>query len=58
MRPSYVLSGAAMNVAYSHQDLETYLTEATAVGTVVVISKYVMDAKVLLLFNYKFYVWD
>ncbi|XP_035222284.1 CAD protein-like isoform X1 [Stegodyphus dumicola] len=45
VRPSYVLSGAAMNVAYSHHDLETYLTEATAVGTVVVISKYVTDAK-------------
>ncbi|KAF8767578.1 CAD protein like [Argiope bruennichi] len=45
VRPSYVLSGAAMNVAYSHQDLETYLTEATAVGTVVVISKFVTDAK-------------
>ncbi|XP_054723164.1 CAD protein-like [Uloborus diversus] len=45
VRPSYVLSGAAMNVAYSHQDLETYLNEATAVGTVVVISKFVMDAK-------------
>ncbi|GFT04195.1 CAD protein [Nephila pilipes] len=45
VRPSYVLSGAAMNVAYSHQDLETYLSEATAVGTVVVISKFVTDAK-------------
>lgn len=35
-----------MNVAYSHKDLEIYLKEATAIGTVVVISKYVSDAKV------------
>ncbi|GIY55598.1 CAD protein [Caerostris darwini] len=45
VRPSYVLSGAAMNVAYSHQDLETYLSEATAIGTAIVISKFVTDAK-------------
>lgn len=43
-----------MNVAYSHQELEDYLIEAEAVGTNVVISKYVSDAKVcilLLFFN-------
>ncbi|XP_042898576.1 multifunctional protein CAD isoform X2 [Parasteatoda tepidariorum] len=45
VRPSYVLSGAAMNVAYSHEDLETYLHEASAIGTAVVISKFVTDAK-------------
>lgn len=41
-----MLSGAAMNVAHSDADLENYLAEASAVGTVVVISKFVQDAKV------------
>ena len=49
VRPSYVLSGAAMNVAHNHQDLETYLDEATAVRLskehTVVISKFISDAK-------------
>ena len=31
VRPSYVLSGAAMNVANNHGDLETFLTHAEAV---------------------------
>ena len=31
VRPSYVLSGAAMNVATNAHDLETFLDEATAV---------------------------
>ena len=48
VRPSYVLSGAAMNVAYSHTELQNYLTEAEAVGTDIVISKYVSDAKVCI----------
>ncbi|CAK1552080.1 unnamed protein product [Leptosia nina] len=47
VRPSYVLSGAAMNVAYSHQELETYLKSASQVSKdyPVVISKYILDAK-------------
>ncbi|KAI8426868.1 hypothetical protein MSG28_014549 [Choristoneura fumiferana] len=45
--PSYVLSGAAMNVAYSRQDLEDYLKSASKVSKdhPVVISKFVMAAK-------------
>ena len=48
VRPSYVLSGAAMNVAHSHHDLETYLTQASAVSKEhpVVISKFILQAKV------------
>ncbi len=48
VRPSYVLSGAAMNVAHSHHDLETYLTQASAVSKEhpVVISKFILEAKV------------
>jgi carbamoylphosphate synthase large subunit len=48
VRPSYVLSGAAMNVAHSHYDLETYLTQASAVSKEhpVVISKFILQAKV------------
>jgi len=48
VRPSYVLSGAAMNVAYSDEDLETYLTQASAVSKEhpVVISKFIEEAKV------------
>ena len=48
VRPSYVLSGAAMNVAHSHQDLETYLSKASAISKEhpVVISKFILDAKV------------
>ncbi|XP_050730694.1 CAD protein-like isoform X4 [Eriocheir sinensis] len=47
VRPSYVLSGAAMNVAHSHQDLETYLNQAAAVSKEhpVVISKFILEAK-------------
>lgn len=47
VRPSYVLSGAAMNVAYSDRDLENYLGEATAVSKThpVVISKFICEAK-------------
>ncbi len=47
IRPSYVLSGAAMNVCYSDDDLATYLNCATQVSRdhPVVISKYITDAK-------------
>lgn len=47
VRPSYVLSGAAMNVAYSDHDLELYLSEASAVSREypVVISKFILEAK-------------
>ncbi|KAF9430642.1 hypothetical protein BGZ94_005450 [Podila epigama] len=47
VRPSYVLSGAAMNVVYSPDDLANYLGQATAVSRdhPVVISKYIEDAK-------------
>lgn len=48
VRPSYVLSGAAMNVAYSDSDLEKYLSSAVAVSKEypVVISKFIQEAKV------------
>nr|XP_019044546.1 carbamoyl-phosphate synthase, large subunit [Kwoniella bestiolae CBS 10118]OCF23476.1 carbamoyl-phosphate synthase, large subunit [Kwoniella bestiolae CBS 10118] len=47
VRPSYVLSGAAMNVVFSEDDLESYLTQATDVSRdhPVVISKYIEEAK-------------
>ncbi|KAM9981559.1 hypothetical protein ACTFIY_003861 [Dictyostelium cf. discoideum] len=47
VRPSYVLSGAAMNVVHSSQDLESFLTEAAAVSRdhPVVISKFIQEAK-------------
>ncbi|CAH1967723.1 unnamed protein product [Acanthoscelides obtectus] len=47
VRPSYVLSGAAMNVAHSNQDLETYLNAASDVSKEhpVVISKFIQDSK-------------
>ena len=47
VRPSYVLSGAAMNVAYSNTDLEEYLGNAVAINKdyPVVISKFINDAK-------------
>eukprot|EP01051_Picozoa_sp_SAG22_P013306 SAG22_NODE_1474_length_4336_cov_2.244513_1_plen_1260_part_01 len=47
VRPSYVLSGAAMNVAYSGADLTEYLQEATTVSKdhPVVVSKMIVDAK-------------
>ncbi|KAF7657383.1 hypothetical protein LDENG_00028210 [Lucifuga dentata] len=47
VRPSYVLSGAAMNVAYSDHDLEKYLSNAVAVSKEhpVVISKFIQEAK-------------
>jgi carbamoyl-phosphate synthase/aspartate carbamoyltransferase len=47
VRPSYVLSGAAMNVVFTEDDLQTYLGAATQVSRdhPVVISKYIEDAK-------------
>lgn len=47
VRPSYVLSGAAMNVAFDADDLKKYLKEATDISTEhpVVISKYFENAK-------------
>ncbi|PNY25279.1 Protein pyrABCN [Tolypocladium capitatum] len=47
VRPSYVLSGAAMNTVYSEKDLVNYLTQAAEVSREhpVVISKYIENAK-------------
>eukprot|EP01135_Chromosphaera_perkinsii_P003843 Nk52_evm1s258 gene=Nk52_evmTU1s258 len=47
VRPSYVLSGAAMNVVNSADDLEDYLGEAVSVSREhpVVITKFIMQAK-------------
>ena len=47
VRPSYVLSGAAMKVAHNNTDLESYLKAASSVSKEhpVVISKFIMDAK-------------
>lgn len=47
VRPSYVLSGAAMNTVYSEKDLEAYLRQAEAVSRdyPVVITKYIEGAK-------------
>ncbi|MHA1268835.1 MAG: carbamoyl-phosphate synthase (glutamine-hydrolyzing) large subunit [Candidatus Helarchaeota archaeon] len=47
IRPSYVLSGAAMRVAYSKEQLEEYLLLATDVSPEhpVVITKYMEDAR-------------
>ncbi|KAH9475221.1 Protein pyrABCN [Psilocybe cubensis] len=47
VRPSYVLSGAAMNVVSTNDDLANYLTQAAEVSRdhPVVISKYIEQAK-------------
>ena len=47
VRPSYVLSGAAMNVVYSPEDLSSYLSQAAAINREhpVVITKYLEGAK-------------
>ncbi|MHA1310956.1 MAG: carbamoyl-phosphate synthase (glutamine-hydrolyzing) large subunit [Candidatus Helarchaeota archaeon] len=47
VRPSYVLSGAAMRVAYAKNQLEEYLLLATNVSPEhpVIISKYIEDAR-------------
>ena len=47
IRPSYVLSGAAMNVAHNEDDLKMYLDQAAAVGSdhPVVVSKFMLHTK-------------
>ena len=47
VRPSYVLSGAAMNTVYSKDDLASYLAQAAEVSKEhpVVITKYIENAK-------------
>ncbi len=47
VRPSYVLSGASMNVCHRPEDLDLYLTEAATVSSdcPVVISKFILEAK-------------
>ena len=47
VRPSYVLSGAAMNTVYSKDDLASYLKQAVEVSREhpVVITKYIENAK-------------
>ncbi|HSX19381.1 MAG TPA: carbamoyl-phosphate synthase (glutamine-hydrolyzing) large subunit [Candidatus Saccharimonadales bacterium] len=47
VRPSYVLSGAAMNVAFNPEDLESYLKEASRISndSPVVISKFHTNSK-------------
>ncbi|GMM47057.1 bifunctional carbamoylphosphate synthetase/aspartate transcarbamylase [Pichia kluyveri] len=47
VRPSYVLSGAAMNTVYSKDDLASYLSQAVEVSPdyPVVITKYIENAK-------------
>lgn len=47
VRPSYVLSGAAMNTVYSEHDLASYLEQAAEVShdKPVVITKYIENAK-------------
>lgn len=49
VRPSYVLSGAAMNVIYDPGELEQYLEEATIVSREhpVVLSQFILNAKEL-----------
>jgi len=49
VRPSYVLSGAAMNIVYNEQELSQYLGDAAKVsrGHPVVISRYIENAKEL-----------
>ncbi|MBU6997094.1 MAG: carbamoyl-phosphate synthase (glutamine-hydrolyzing) large subunit [Theionarchaea archaeon] len=47
IRPSYVLSGAAMNIAYEETDLEQLLSAAKAVSPAhpVVVTKFITDAR-------------
>ncbi len=49
VRPSYVLSGAAMNVIYDSQELEKFLKEATIVSPEhpIVLSQFILNAKEL-----------
>jgi len=47
IRPSYVLSGAAMKVAFDEEQLEEYIKDATKVSKEypVIISKFILNAK-------------
>ena len=47
VRPSYVLSGAAMSVAFNEADLKEYLEKATSLSSEypVVISKFILNAR-------------
>ena len=47
VRPSYVLSGAAMRVAHNHEELENFLGKAVKINTEapVVISKFLVGAR-------------
>jgi len=47
IRPSYVLSGAAMNVVYEQKDLKKYIEEATSLSSdyPVVLTKFITYAK-------------
>lgn len=49
IRPSYVLSGGAMNVVWTEQELERYLREATKLSPdhPVVVSQFILNAKEL-----------
>jgi len=49
VRPSYVLSGAAMNTVFNDQELEKYLKEATIISPdhPVVISQFIINSKEL-----------
>lgn len=49
IRPSYILSGSAMNVAHNDEDLEQFLQQAALVSPEypVVMSKFILDAKEL-----------
>lgn len=49
IRPSYVLSGAAMNVAHNEEDLSVFLKQAAVVAKEhpVVVSKFISEAKEL-----------
>ena len=53
-----MLSGAAMNVAHTKPDLENYLTQASAVSKEhpVVISKFILEAKVGIVSIFSFFV--
>lgn len=49
IRPSYVLSGSAMNIVFSEEELERFLKEATRISPdhPVVMSQFITDAKEL-----------
>ncbi len=49
IRPSYVLSGSAMNIVFSEEELERFLAEATRISPdhPVVMSQFITDAKEL-----------